>query len=113
MRAAKGIDHLAKRSADPGRRDAPEIGRAEQRKDPYAYERRSWNAGHVAARLASVAEDPETTEVDLDPFRDIDVDVSEQDDRRDRRHPVLEFGLPQVEVSVAGVSVGIGGANGG
>jgi hypothetical protein len=47
-----------------------------------------------------VAEDSEPAEVDLDPLRHVDVDVSEQDDRREPRHGVLELGLPQVEIHV-------------
>jgi hypothetical protein len=66
-----------------------------------ADEWRPGKRGHVATPLAAMPEDPEAAEVHLHALRRVDVDVAEQDERRQRRDRSVELGLPQIEVGVA------------
>jgi hypothetical protein len=54
----------------------------------------------VYAPLAPMAEDRETAEVDLDSFRDGEVDVAEEDERGERGCGPVELRLSEVEVGV-------------
>ena len=69
---------------------------------------RGVRAAFVAAPLPAVTEDGDSADVGIDAFRHVDIDVTER--RHDRHHclPLIDRGIPQVEVEISEGTAGDG-----
>src|SRR5260370_21968737 len=78
LAGADAADHVAPALLRPGERHAPDIDAGEDREGEDADERRSGNRQRIVAAHLPVTAEREAAQVDLDAFRDVDVDRTQR-----------------------------------